>query len=344
MVESERYRDKAVNIKRFLKSYVGLSVGLALVSSLSAGGAYAAAPMDLLKLMVEANQSLNYTGTFVYSREGMVGSMEITRKTEDDESVQRLFSLNGEAREIIRNSGEVLCFVPDSNSGVREASQSEDAPFPMLFADDLGMIEKSYDFESVGASRVANRACEQIRVVPKDSYRYGYDLCIDQESHLLLSSNLLDDQGHSVETYMFVSVNFDQAMMSVAPTSNPQDLLWMDQIDADAGHEVQADAVQQRWTVQASAANFSQQQYIQKTSPVLNKPLDHIVLTDGLATISVFVVPMEAGVDSGAKSARSMSMGATNTYTRTAGDYQITAMGEVPKSAVQLIANSVVMK
>jgi len=66
----------------------------------------------------------------------------------------------------------------------------------------------------------------------------------------------------------------------------------------------------------------------------------HMVLSDGLATISVFVEPMGAQEPPGTFSpARA---GAINIYKRQLNGHLVTALGEVPLRAVQRVSEAVV--
>ena len=67
--------------------------------------------------------------------------------------------------------------------------------------------------------------------------------------------------------------------------------------------------------------------------------VDHIVYTDGLAMVSVFVEK----TDQPARfTPGPMNNGALNAYARMANGYRVTAVGEVPQGTVQRMAISVV--
>jgi sigma-E factor negative regulatory protein RseB len=67
----------------------------------------------------------------------------------------------------------------------------------------------------------------------------------------------------------------------------------------------------------------------------------HLVFSDGLATVSVFIEPVAAM----AKPMQSViRQGAVHVYMRTVADHQITVLGEVPSVTVMQIANSVSQK
>ena len=69
--------------------------------------------------------------------------------------------------------------------------------------------------------------------------------------------------------------------------------------------------------------------------PGRDVPVIHILYSDGLANVSVFVEPAK-----GKKFARRSSVGASNSYSVENGGYQVTAVGEVPAATVENIATS----
>ena len=64
--------------------------------------------------------------------------------------------------------------------------------------------------------------------------------------------------------------------------------------------------------------------------------VSHIVYSDGLAAISVFIEPLPK-----TRLARSLShQGAVNIYVRPVADHMVTVLGETPAATVMQIANS----
>ena len=64
----------------------------------------------------------------------------------------------------------------------------------------------------------------------------------------------------------------------------------------------------------------------------------HIILSDGLAAVSVFIEPL---ANRQATSAGLARQGAINVFTRRLGDHWITVVGETPAESVKYIANAV---
>ena len=74
---------------------------------------------------------------------------------------------------------------------------------------------------------------------------------------------------------------------------------------------------------------------------ISRKPVDHMVFSDGLAMISVFIEEQEQVRDT----LEGLSqMGAVNAFGTLVGGHQVTAVGEVPRVTVEKIATSVVQR
>jgi sigma-E factor negative regulatory protein RseB len=69
-------------------------------------------------------------------------------------------------------------------------------------------------------------------------------------------------------------------------------------------------------------------------------PAQHLIFSDGIAAISVFIEP--GSPDGGQRPPEATSMGSANAYSTSLHGHVITAIGEVPADTVREIANSVV--
>jgi sigma-E factor negative regulatory protein RseB len=68
-------------------------------------------------------------------------------------------------------------------------------------------------------------------------------------------------------------------------------------------------------------------------------PVEHLVYSDGLATVSVFIEARETKADLGEGFS---NFGSTNAFSLTLRGRKVTAMGEVPPQTVRTIATSLV--
>ena len=64
---------------------------------------------------------------------------------------------------------------------------------------------------------------------------------------------------------------------------------------------------------------------------------EHLVYTDGLASVSVFMKPLPSG---GKPSRGFAALGGSNAFSTTVEDYQVTVVGEVPADTLRMIAES----
>jgi sigma-E factor negative regulatory protein RseB len=80
-----------------------------------------------------------------------------------------------------------------------------------------------------------------------------------------------------------------------------------------------------------------------QTMPGSSSPVDHLVFTDGLASVSVFVeethvATQPSGEERVDESAR---VGSSSAFSTVIDGHKVTAVGEVPPATVRFIANSV---
>jgi sigma-E factor negative regulatory protein RseB len=289
-------------------------------------------------MSVAANK-LDYSGEFVYVKDGKISSMKVAHigATADTGSQQKLMALDGSLREIIQQDDMVACVLPDQGMGLRESRQAKQL-FKLDVSEKLGTIEQYYTVSHKGETRVANRDCQIINVSPNDAYRYGYNLCIDTENQLLLSSELTVDGDSVLESYKFVSVNFDKVDVSeLRSRTPPKTLSWMDDSPKNTSTDSKTNPTgeQKKWRVVGDSAGFELEHYIRRISPLLQTEIIHLVLGDGLAQVSVFVSPLDV---SAKQPSAVQSMGSLNSFSRIAGDFMITVVGEVPIETVALIA------
>ena len=99
----------AVRRSSLLRCYLPrLCVGV-LLSTLASASAIADPAMEWVQKMSDAMRNLNYQGTFVYLHNNRLEGMQITHYKDMQGEKERLVSLNGEAREVIRDNQNLTC-------------------------------------------------------------------------------------------------------------------------------------------------------------------------------------------------------------------------------------------
>ena len=98
-------------------------------------------------------------------------------------------------------------------------------------------------------------------------------------------------------------------------------------------------AAESRWEVTRLPSGFRMEEHDQHPMPHAPRPVDHLVFSDGLAMVSVFIEKLDGKEAHGAWSGASR-MGAVNAFGRHYEGYEVTVVGEVPAATVRQIGES----
>jgi len=304
---------------------------LLLALSVCSLAAVAGDARDWLARMAAAGDSLDYEGTFVYTQGGRMETLRVVHKAGDDGPRERLISLNGTPREVLRGPTGVVCIMPDKRE-VLEGRADADKPFAFRLPDNLAALEESYHIQHAGEDRVASLPARIVAIQPRDALRYGYRLWLHADHGMLLRSDLLDETGEIVEQMMFTQLRIGESVdpAELQPTLN-----------ADGYRRRQAEehgdtpAAEVPWRVTQLPSGFVQ---TGSGRVALGEGgAQQLVFSDGLASVSVFI---EQGDEAEHGLTGASRIGAVTAYGVRLAQHRITAVGEVPVAAVELIANS----
>ncbi len=289
---------------------------------------------EWLMKMNEAPRRHDFAGTFVYQHGTQLEAMRIVHKAEKGMVRERLVSLNGAAREIVRNEREVRCYLPDQNSVVVEHRKTDARGFPTILPERLPELDAHYVIQLGKTERIAGRVAQQLTIRPRDSYRYGYGLWADHDTGLLLKADLLDSKGQSLEQFMFTHIDLGTVpAAALQPESPGKGTVW----HRESGMTPATPA--QKWGATQLPKGFKLSHQVMRNVPMHNKTVEHLVYSDGLATVSLFVEPIDKNAKPGMQGAS--RMGAVHAYGARVDGHQVTVVGEVPADTVSLIAKSV---
>lgn len=287
-------------------------------------------PKQLLEEMCAAMSSQSYRGTFVHLHNNKIESMEIVRRKDADGEVEKLLSLNGEAREIIRNKDVVTCVLPKSQKITIDKARPG-SQLPLALPQNLNNIEAFYELSLDGKERIAGLDSTIVSLKPKDSYRYGHRIWVDGDSKLMVKSDLLDEQGVPIEQIMFTKLVLDNNLPDSAFSSN----LNADEfkrIEVGKGSMPEPAESMLKWQLTQAPQGFSLVSHTRQMAKSSQAPVEHMVLSDGMASVSVFIEPQQGQSLSGAS-----RMGAVNAYGSVKADHKVVVVGEVPAATVMLI-------
>jgi len=290
-----------------------------------------------LERMSMASQSLNYTGTFVYQHQNSLEAMRIVHAMDDSGERERLLSLTGPKREVLRDNQVVTCILGDSQAVMVNKSRPR-TPFPVSFPKEVVELEQHYQVKVMGEDRVAGLLCRVVAVQPRDDYRYGRRFCVHNQSHLLLRSELTDAKGHVIEQMMFTTVDFPQSISAqeLLPNLDGADFTW--QHEPEQQPEPGDSSLDSRWKVMQVPDGYMLTDHNWHQLSAHEPGVEHWVYSDGLASVSIYIEKSKKEHD--VYSGRS-HRGALNAFGTMVADHYVTVVGEVPYQTVELIGKSV---
>lgn len=287
-----------------------------------------------LKRMSDAVHGQNYQGVFVYQRGDVIDTLRLIHRADEQGGRQRVTSMSGVPREIIRDGQDVTCYLP-GRGHIRKAKTPYLKPLPFILTRDPLSLEAQFEFDVIGDGRVIDHSAKIIELVPKTPYQYGYRLWIDEQTGLVLRSDLIDEEGNIRERVAFTSLDLQDSI-------SDQDLQPGPQVQSmiKEGVAVQATTGDQNGlAVGVFPLGYHLAARTMRQIGPDQVEVEHLVLTDGLATVSIFIDHHPLRED--------MLEGATDTgrgyaYGAYVDGQHVTVIGEVPQAAVVRIARQYV--
>ena len=322
---------------RALLLAVALFTGLPGVSQ--ADGMPQADALGWLKKVAAAASQLNYSGTFIYQYGDHIETSRITHIKDESGEHEKLEALDGSPREVVRNNDEVLCFKPDNNASVTVEKRKIEKSFPALLPKQLGGITENYRVRFAEPDRTAGYACQVIILEPKDQYRYRHKLWADQATGLLLKASMLNEKDEVIGQFAFTQVAIGGQIDREALKPKIAGKRVVVSSEPAIATELQQNGL--TWVVKSLPPGFSMVTVMRRMMPGKDVPVKHLVFSDGLATVSVFIESVTGGMKPMQGVTR---QGMVNVYRRTLEGHQITVLGEVPAITVSQIGNSVTHK
>jgi sigma-E factor negative regulatory protein RseB len=299
-------------------------------------GALDAAAQDSrfwLERMSRAVEELNYEGTFIHVIGRRAEMLHIVHRNENGDVAERIHAVDGVGPEIVRQRDRVQCILPDRRVVLLEQTREANplvATLPVYSAE----LEANYVLMSYQKGLIASRPTQVVGIKPKDTFRFGYVLWLDQETALPLKSQVRDENGEVVEQILFTEFEILDEIpdSALASTIDTEGFTWF------------RPPVQTSETPDYSAWHATLPQGFELSAAARRRiagseyPVEHLVYTDGLATVSVFIEDPNTETEVGEGYIR---LGSTNAYSLTLDGRKVTAMGEVPRQTVELIATSI---
>lgn len=316
----------------------------ALVAAACAVVAWPAAadddPRGWLDRMGYALEYLNYEGTLIQLHGADAAVMRVVHRVENGVPTERITAMDEVGREIIRRGDDVTCILPDQNEvlvGEGDGKQGA-SPLRQQFAGDVRFDDRLYRLAIASGGKLVGRDTRVVTVRPTDNFRYGYRLWLDHATAMPLKVQVAGDDDVVVEQLLFSDISLPERI----PESAVQPSVTIDtftrQRSPAAVPPVPAATESPGWRVESLPPGFTLRAVRSQRAATGSAALDHLVYTDGVASVSVFI---EGGVTPMEQAEGPSRVGAANAWTTMTGGYLVTAVGEVPVRTVEAIARSV---
>lgn len=298
-----------------------------LLGGLLALPARADTALDWLNRAAQAAKEQNYSGVYVYHHGEHVEVMRVLHRADARGEQEKVEVLDGTPRQFLRVNNDVYCHMPDG----RHVRLERNAPrrfFPALLPSDPNILLAHYDARLGGSERVAGRSCQVVTLEPRDGYRYAFNLWLDKRTGLPLKSRIVNDNGGVVSMFVFSEVQIGKA---------PDAKHFVNDVSGKRILNASLDkAADTAWSVKAPPG-YAQVQAAVRPLPGKPSPVTHLVFSDGLSVLSMFIEP----TDPRAHTLNGLSAeGAIGIYARTHEGYTITTLGEAPAAALIETGNS----
>jgi len=317
------------------KFKISFSFLLVLMSSCAWADAYSQDDLNRLKKIALAAQQSDYSGTFIYQSGDYVETSRITHLLDGKNVHERLERMDGERSEIIRKNERVWCYLGERRLTLTKWDGAR--AFPALLLKHFSLLQENYLIRRGEEDRVAGLQASSILFQPRDKMRYAHKIWAHNDSGLLLKAAVLDEQGHVIEQYAFTQLKIGgdidrnwmvpNNLVDHGPAENETYAPHVSLTETDSG-----------WKVYALPAGFAKIAEVSRNLRGSKLPVVHLVFSDGLAGISVFIENLgdRHGVKQGLH-----SKGVIQIFTRVLDENLLTVVGEVPPHTIMQVAESV---
>ncbi|MEQ1544100.1 MucB/RseB C-terminal domain-containing protein [Methyloglobulus sp.] len=291
---------------------------------------------QMLQKMVKAMEVSNYQGTVVFLKNDKLEAMKYFHTSEKNKEQERLVSLNSPQREIIRNSDEVTCLYKLTQQVIADHRPYEHS-FIVDVPKNLDELDSSYQFEVVGEEDVAMLPSYVVAIQPKDDFRYVRKIWIAKDQFLPMKAVVYDLSGIVLEQVVFTEMRVNKQPIP----SKDKEVAGVSAVAA----LVSEPSNQASFEVTALPLGFKQIFFSRKPLHKSDQPVDHLLLSDGFASVSVYLESKKADKTTDSRLSEGLhSVGAINSISRNLAESQLTVLGEVPASTVKYISEGVKLR
>ena len=296
--------------------------------------------------MARTMRETDYAGTYVHIRGDQIDTTQLLHRYTSSGDQEQLITLNGDPRTVIRHGDACECQWPMRKEAVFGDFPSVRSRLSGERFAHAATLAPNYQIVSLGHTRVAGLACHLVGLVPKDGYRYGYKLCIGEKNHLLLRMSMYNEQGLPIEHDFFTQIIPRDSLTAAdaaqwpaivmgSPQSLPPGFKVVEQAPTEPPKPLAAD---EGWTVSPDLPGYRIKSRVWRLNPATGHQFEHMIVSDGLSTASVFIENMPESKTLDPQAAKY----GMNIAVRQEGPMRITVIGDLPMDAVTQLCKSTV--
>ncbi|MDQ7091960.1 MAG: MucB/RseB C-terminal domain-containing protein [Methylococcales bacterium] len=289
--------------------------------------------IEWLTQMQHSMQSLNYQGTVVFFKNNKLDSMSYFHAVNKGQEQEYLLSLNSPMREILRNEGNVSCIFKDSKK-VEINHLPNNRSFIIDLPENFQHQAAYYEFELKNQAKVAGLTAQVIVIKPKDELRYLRKIWVDQQHFIPLKAEVYNHAGAIIEQVMFTELKVKKNLPFVSLN------IVSDHLKVKHIHQSHLQTRDQsKFVINNIPQGFEEVFFMQMKMHGSNQAVEHLLLSDGFSSVSIYQEISEEMIPAGIQSA-----GSINSLVKKIKGFQFVVIGDVPVKTIQLIAEGIRLK
>lgn len=292
-------------------------------------------PLAYLTSMVDAHKKSTYELLYILQQGAESESFRLRHTFINHKEYAQLLNLDHSREEIILKDNNV------SYLGYNFRPFSLNSPYildnlPNVLYTDYENL-KGYAFLDAGKDRISDRIAKVIRIVPNDALRYAYIVWIDEDTHLLLKSQLLAADNVVLEEFRALQLYQSKELEMIANAIESLMLPALTTMKKETFSK--SDDWQVSWL--PMGFNLIQHQTVTgATYQVESEYVDSRSYSDGLSTLTVYIMPSQ-GVNF---NEYAWQQGKLTILNQTVNDKDIVIIGDVPLQSAKQIMKSIHFK
>jgi len=294
----------------------------------------------LLKRMATAMQTTNYEGLLLHMRGGEARSMRVFHRYDADLGErEHLLSLDGKPFEVIQDFKGCTCVWPQARYIVKGQTPAFNGRLSSERFAETRSLSAFYSITRQDYARVGGMACRLVKLEPKDAYRFAYRLCIHESSAMLLNLEVFDgDRRLELSQFTQLRVQKTEDADDMRIFTNIEGFRVVEDKRPAASEQPQA-TLQTRWVATQLPQGYRLRSADLRSSPHTQKPLEQLIFSDGLGSVSVFIERLDGvGLAAvGDAPVKPQPKGVMQRIVRDVDGYRLTAVGDAPEAAMRMM-------